>query len=121
VFFCKTLHQAQQENQTVAEGYDYHFLILAPGLQSAWFFQAARQFWQRYQPIVADNWELIQYLPAEATIAITLLARPDTAAYTREQIEALREGLFIDMVVVNDLPLMESILNARAEAGLPFG
>jgi hypothetical protein len=25
------------------------------------------------------------------------------------------------MVVVDDLPMMESILNARAEAGQPFG
>ena len=41
----------------MADGYDYHFMILAPGLQSAWFFQAAKQFWQRFQPIVTDDWE----------------------------------------------------------------
>ncbi|HEC22800.1 MAG TPA: hypothetical protein ENI95_07775 [Chloroflexi bacterium] len=105
----------------MTEGYDYHFLILAPGLQGAWFFQAARQYWQRFQPIVTDEWELLAYIPEEAKVAVTLLARPDTAEYAREQIEAQREGVTLDMVVASDLPMMETILNARAESGRPFG
>ncbi len=105
----------------MAEGYDHHFMILAPGMQSAWFFQAARRFWQRFQPIVTDNWGLLGLIPPEQRVAVTLLARSDTAAYAREQIEAQRANLYLDMVVSDDLPTMESILNARAEAGLPFG
>lgn len=105
----------------MAEGYDYHFMVLAPGLQSAWFFQAARRFWQRFQPIVTDQVELIGYVPPNETVAVTLLARPDTARYVQQQIEAQRPGVTLDLVVVDDLPLMESILNARAESGLPFG
>lgn len=105
----------------MAEGYDYHFLILAPGLQSAWFFQAARLFWQRFQPIVTDNWELLSYIPPDASVAVTLLARPDTANYLREQIEMQRSNMRLDLVIADDLPLMEAILNTRAETGLPFG
>lgn len=105
----------------MAEGYDYHFMILAPGLQSAWFFQAARQFWQRFQPIVTDNGELLSYLPPDATVAVTLLARPDTVNYLREQIEMQRSNIRLDIVVADELPLMEAILNTRAEVGLPFG
>ncbi len=105
----------------MAEGYDYHFMILAPGLQSAWFFQAARRFWQRYQPIVTDQVDLLSYLPAGATVGVTLLARPDTASYAQNQILAQRPDCHLDAIVVDDLPLMESILNARAESGLPFG
>ena len=105
----------------MAEGYDYHFMVLAPGLQSAWFFQAARRFWQHFQPIVTDQVDLLSFLPAGASVAVTVLARPDTASYIRGQIEAQRPDARIDMVVVNELPLMESILNARAESGLPFG
>jgi hypothetical protein len=105
----------------MADGYDYHFMILAPGLQSAWFFQAAKQFWQRYQPIVTDNWELLSYIPEEAPVAVTLLARPDTAAFAQGQVEAQRPGVFLDMIVVDDLPMMEAILNQRAETGQPFG
>ncbi len=105
----------------MAEGYDYHFMVLAPGLQSAWFFQAARQFWQRFQPIVTDKPELLAYLPREATVAVTLLARPDTSAYVQQQVLARRSDAHVDMIVVDDLPLMESILNERAASGLPFG
>jgi|YNPNPStandDraft_1061719.scaffolds.fasta_scaffold68496_2 hypothetical protein len=105
----------------MAEGYDYHFLILAPGLQSAWFFQAARQYWQRFQPIVTTDWKLLAHIPPEAKVAVTLLARPDTASYAQEQIEAQREGIYLDVVVANDLPMMEAVLDSRAEAGLPLG
>ncbi len=105
----------------MAQGYDYHFMVLAPGLQSAWFFQAARRFWQHFQPIVTDQVELLSYIPPDASVAVTLLARPDTANYMREQIEEQRPGIHLDMIVVDDLPLMESILNARADSGLPFG
>ena len=105
----------------MAEGYDYHFLVLAPGLQSAWFFQAARQYWQRFQPIVTTDWKLLAYIPPEAKVAVTLLARPDTAPYAQEQVKAQREGTYLDVVVANDLPMMEAILDSRAEAGLPLG
>jgi hypothetical protein len=104
----------------MAEGYDYHFMILAPGLQSAWFFQAARQFWQRYQPVVTDDVEMLSYLERDKTVAVTLLARPDTADYAKSQILEQRPDAFLDMIVTNDLPSMESTLNKRAVSGNPF-
>lgn len=105
----------------MAEGFDYHFMILAPGLQAAWFFQAARRYWQRFQPIVTDNPEFLEYVPIDKTVAVTVLARPDTSGYVQEQVMSRRSNARLDMVVADDLPLMESILNARADAGLPFG
>jgi hypothetical protein len=109
------------ERYRMAEGYDYHFMVLAPGLQSAWFFQAARRFWQVFQPIVTDKVDLLTFLPLEATVAVTLLARSDTAGYAKDTIVAVRPDARLDMVMIDDLPLMESILNARADSGLPFG
>ena len=105
----------------MAEDYNYHFLIISPGMQSAWFFQAARRFWQRFQPIVSDNWEILSYIPEELSVAVTVLARPDAAGFVQQQIESQRANLKVDMVVVGDLAMMESILNARANEGLPFG
>jgi len=108
----------------MAEGYDYHFLVLAPGLQSAWFFQAARLYWQRFQPIVTDDLEFISLVPEDARIGVTLLARSDTIEFTREQLDdeldAL-DDLRIDEVVADDLATMESILNKRANEEKPFG
>jgi hypothetical protein len=105
----------------MAEGYDYHFLLLAPGLQSAWFFQAARQYWQRFQPVVTDNPELLSFIPPDKQVAVTVLARSDTAQYVQGQIELQRSNARLDLVIADDLTLMESILNGRATAGFPFG
>jgi hypothetical protein len=105
----------------MADGYDFHFLLLAPGLQSAWFFQAARQYWQRFQPVVTDNPELLSFIPPDKKVAVTVLARTDTAQFVQGEIQLQRSNARLDMVIANELPLMESILDARASAGLPFG
>lgn len=105
----------------MTEGYDYHFLVLAPDLQSAWFFQAGRQFWQRFQPIVTDNWKLLSYVPPDKSIAVTILSRPDTATEMQSHIEQQHGNMRIDLIITNDLPLMESVLNNRAKTGSPFG
>jgi hypothetical protein len=104
----------------MADDPDYHFMILAPGLQSAWFFQAARRYWQRFQPILTDNWDLLGYIPASKSVAVTVLARPDTADYVRKQVKAKRDNIRYDPVIADDLPSMEEVLNRRAEAGPRF-
>ncbi|MGF1507091.1 MAG: hypothetical protein GYB64_03885 [Chloroflexi bacterium] len=101
--------------------YDYHFMVLAPGLQSAWFFQAARQYWQRFQPIVTDDLDLLGYTPQGSTVAVSVLARPDTADFVKREILQARGDAFVDMIVTNDLPSMEATLNRRAELGERFG
>ncbi len=105
----------------MAEGFDYHFMILAPGLQSAWFFQAARRYWQRFQPVVTDNWQLLSFIPPDKLVAVTVLARSDTAPFVQEQVQTQRSNAKLDMIVADELPLMESILDARADSGFPFG
>jgi len=105
----------------MADGYDYHFLLLAPGLQSAWFFQAARRYWQRFQPIVTDNWQLLSFIPPDKQVAVTVLARSDTVLFVQEQVQTQRANAKLDTVVADELPLMEAILDSRADAGLPFG
>jgi hypothetical protein len=105
----------------MAETYDYHFLLLAPGLQSAWFFQAARQYWQRFQPIVTDNAELLSFIPPDKQVVVTVLARSDTAQFVRDQVQMQRSNARLDVIIADELPLMESILDGRASAGLPFG
>ena len=105
----------------MSEAYDYHFLILAPGLAGAWFLQAARQYWLRFKPIVTDDWQLIDYMPEGASVAVTVLANPDIVNVLRTQTGGLREDIRLDVVVARDLPMMEVFLNRRAEAGQPFG
>lgn len=105
----------------MAEGYDYHFLFLAPQLGGAWFTQAARQYWLRFRPIVTDDETVLAYLPEEAHVAVTLLARPGEVKDASVPIVAQRDRLALDIVTARDLPEMEIKLNARAQAGQPLG
>jgi hypothetical protein len=101
--------------------YDYHFLILGPGLSAAWFTQAARQYWLRLQPIVCSRWEMLSNVPAEASVAVTLLARPDAVSLISRQIAAIRPDLHLDVIAADDLPSVEALLNERADKQQPFG
>jgi hypothetical protein len=103
------------------ETLDYHFLVLAPGLTGPWFTQAARQFWLRFQPIVTDDWELISRTPTDSRVAVTILARPDSADAFPAEKAALGGRVTLDVVVAGDLTTMEATLDERARLGLPFG
>jgi hypothetical protein len=105
----------------MADGYDYHFLFLAPQLSGAWLTQAARQYCLRFQPIITDDVTILAHLPANARVAVTLLARPGEVKEASVPIVAQRDRLDLDIVTARDLPEMEIKLNARADAGLPFG
>lgn len=105
----------------MGEGYDYHVMVLAPGMESAWFFQAAHRFWQAFHPIVTEDIGLLGLLPSEAAIAVTMISHTDAALSLKAQIEATRPDALLNMIVMDDLPLMESVLNARADSDAPFG
>jgi hypothetical protein len=100
--------------------FDYHFLILAPGLQGTWFTQAARQYWLKFQPIVTEDPELLSYIPPDASVAVTLLARQDNVEQARRRVTALRRDAHLDVIVAQDLPHLEAMLNRRAEADTRF-
>lgn len=105
----------------MAHEYDYHLLMLSPGLPAAWLFQAARRYWMRFQPVVTDDWSLIDRIPAGASVAVTVLAHPDTLALTRQLISARRQDISFDVIVVAGLPEMEILLDGRASEGNPVG
>lgn len=101
--------------------YDYHVLILAPGLGAAWFMQAAQEYWLRFQPLATADPQFLKYLPPTASVAVTLLVPPETADKVREEISACHSNVDLDVIIADDLPTVEATLNARAAAGRPFG
>lgn len=102
-------------------GYDFHVLLMAPELSAPWFMQAARRYWLRFQPLVTDRIELLACIPATATLAVTLLVPSGSLELMQKQIDATRANAALDIVLADDLPMLEAALNARAEAGKPFG
>ena len=100
---------------------DYHWLLLAPGLQSEWFFQAARRYWQTFRPIVLTDWNLIQTLPGTKSLAVTILARSDTIDYMNQVIRDAWPNVYYDPVVYDGLDQMKAELDRRANEQRRFG
>jgi hypothetical protein len=100
---------------------DQHWLILAPGLQADWFFQAARRYWQTFRPTVLTDWDLISILPPSVSLGVTVLARTDTIDYVTEQIQDVWPNVLFDPVVADTLTDMQAELDRRATYQQRFG
>jgi len=59
---------------------NYHFLLIAPNLGAEWLFDAARAYWERFRPTVVSDLELIRLIPTQYTVAVSVIARRDTAS-----------------------------------------
>jgi len=100
---------------------DYHWLVLAPGLQADWFFQAARNYWQTFRPTVLTDWRMIRNVPASKSMAVTVLARSDTIAYLNKRIRDTWPNLYYDAIVYDNLSQMQAELDRRADVLKRFG
>lgn len=100
---------------------DYHWLVLAPGLQADWFFQAARRYWQNFRPTVVTDWKLIDMIPSSKSLAVTVLARQDTAEYMEKRIRETYPNIFYDTIVFDTLGEMQAELDQRATYQRRFG
>ena len=100
---------------------DYHWMVLAPGLQADWFFSAARKYWQTFRPTVLTDWRLIRDVPASKALAVTVLARTDTIDYLNKRIRDTWPNIYYDAVVYDSLDQMQAELDRRADALKRFG
>ena len=100
---------------------DLHWLVLAPGLQADWFFQAARRYWQTFRPVVLTDWNLIEQVPHYRSLAITVLTRTDTISYMNEQIRDAWPNVFYDPITFDNLDEMMFELDRRATEQNRFG
>ncbi|HEC22801.1 MAG TPA: hypothetical protein ENI95_07780 [Chloroflexi bacterium] len=100
---------------------DYHWLILAPGLQADWFFLAARRYWQTFRPTVLTDWRMIELLPSDKSLAVTVLARSDTIDYMNERVRDAYPNVFYDPIVFDSLAEMQAELDRRATYQQRFG
>ncbi len=100
---------------------DQHWLVLAPGLQADWFFLAAQRYWQTFRPTVMTDWDLIEQIPGNKSLAITVLARKDTISYLNERVRDTWSNVFYDPVVFDSLAEMKEELDRRATYQKRFG
>jgi hypothetical protein len=100
---------------------DLHFVVLAPGLMSEWFFDTARAYWNQFRPTVTRMTELIGYLPSTVSLAVTLIAPADFVPTLRGSLEARYPNVYIDVIEAQSVEYVAAVLADRARRGLPFG
>lgn len=100
---------------------DYHFLLIAPTLGAEWFFDAARQYWERFRPTVVSDLEFVRLIPPPLTVAVTVLARRDTATQWGVTLAQAAPDALFDPIVQDQFDNAKSALNERASLNQPFG
>jgi hypothetical protein len=101
---------------------DFHFLYIAPGVSVDYFFDGARLFWETFKVIVINELSLIQHVPDRYSVAVTSIARSDTAPVIRQQIDStLGNRIYHDALVYDFLEDLQLTLDVRAERNEPFG
>lgn len=100
-----------------------HFLYFAPGIGARWFFEASRQYWQAFRPIVIYDLELVQYGydAPDIEVIITSIARSDTAAEIRASIESRYPDAEHDPLVYDYIEFVALTLDARVAENQPYG
>lgn len=100
---------------------DYHFLLISPNLGAEWLFDAARAYWDRFRPTVINDFNFILLIPVETIIAVTVVARRDTAADLGVQLAQRRPNALYDPVVFDMFDDAKAALEERARLSQPFG
>lgn len=105
---------------------NFHFLYLTPGLGADYFFLGARNYWQTFRAIVVYELSLLDYIPSQYSIALTTLARSDTAPTVKDFISITYENtygerFYHDLLVYDFVEDLQLTLDARAERNEPFG
>ncbi len=100
---------------------NYHFLLIAPNLGAEWLFDAARAYWERFRPTVVSDLELIRLIPAPYTVAVSVIARRDTASQWGVWIAQTMPDALFDPLVFDLFDDAKAALNQRAQFNQPFG
>lgn len=95
--------------------------MIAPNLGAEWLFDAARQYYETFRPIAVSDLELVRLIPAQFSIALTLVARKDTATQWGVWLAQLSPNALFDPVVYDFFDDTRAVLNTRAQSNQPFG
>jgi hypothetical protein len=100
---------------------DFHFVILAPGIDSEWFFEVATFYWERFQPTLMTVNDFINFLPKTVSLAATVITTPEQVDFMNRQIARRWTNVYMDMIVGSQPREIEELLNSRVAAGRRFG
>lgn len=99
----------------------YHFLLIDPELGAEWFFDAARLYWETFQPTVVSDLAFVALIRPTFTVTVTVVARRERSTAFGVQLAQIRPDILFDPVAQDDLASMRAELNRRAQTNQPFG
>ena len=102
-------------------GPDYHFWLLSPDLPPDWLFQSGLPYWERFKPVLLHQPELIQRMPYNQSLAVTVIASPAQAPAMNAAIRDRWPNIWYDLVVVESATALADVLAQRVAAGRRFG
>jgi hypothetical protein len=100
---------------------DFHMILLAPGVDSSWFFDTARAYWNTFRPMVTNNVELIDLIPSTQSLAVTVISPTDLVDTLRQAISARYPNIWFDVIETNSLEEVATTLNNRVQVNRRFG
>ncbi len=100
---------------------DYHVLYLGPGLNADWIFNAGRGYILTFKPIIAANLDILQYIPPRRALAITTIARRDTAQRVSQDVAKRYPRAFHDALVYDFPEELKLALDGRVEINQRLG
>lgn len=100
---------------------DLHMILLAPGLNTDWFFETAQPYWNTFRPIVTTRADLLTSIPYEVSVAMTVIAQPDQVHDMTEAIQERYPHVWFDLIVAADLDDVRELFNFRVVSNRRFG
>lgn len=100
---------------------NYHFLLITPNLGAEWLFEAARTYWERFQPTVISDFDLLRVIPTDRSISVTVISRRDRVAQLGVELAQTAPNAVFDPVVFDFFEDTRLELDRRAQSNQPFG
>ncbi len=99
---------------------DFHMVVLAPGLNTDWFFETAQPYWELFRPIVTSDLSLMDFLTSDKSLAVTVIAPPHMVATMTERIKDPYPNVWFDLIVAERRQDVGDILNERVQRNQRF-
>jgi hypothetical protein len=99
---------------------DFHAVVLAPGLNTNWFFETAQPYWELFRPIMLTDLSLIDFFFSDKSLALTVIAPPQAVALMTQQIEDRYPHVWFDLIVAESRQDVGDILNERVQRNQRF-
>jgi hypothetical protein len=99
----------------------YHFVLIAPNLQS-WLFesQILQDYWAVFRPNLMPSVDVIDFFPSNTSLAVTLIIPLEEIETTRNALLNRWAFLFLDIIAAADLAAVETILDRRIRNNVRF-